>query len=322
MNTDFKTGASAPAAVARAQQPFLGCRRVRWFALTTIVLAGCFAVPLWQLCRYAWASELFSYILMVPLLSIFFAWSQRQHLAFDSKPVWGLSMFPLIVGGGVLAGVSWARQQGWSPLLEDYLATMTFAFLSLFVSVCFFFLGRKTLRPLSFSLFLLFFMIPFPAILQEALTGFLQHRSADVAQMLFAVSGMPLLRHDTVFFLPGFQLEVAPECSGIHSTVVLLLTSLVAGYVCLRSPWRRALLAFSVIPLALLRNGFRIFTIGQLCVNVSPDMINSYIHRKGGPIFFVLSLIPFFLILLVLWRSEKTRQSPPESGLRAQPVSP
>jgi hypothetical protein len=33
-------------------------------------------------------------------------------------------------------------------------------------------------------------------------------------------------------------------------------------------------------------------------------MINSPIHRKGGPIFFVLSLIPFFALLLLLRKTE------------------
>jgi hypothetical protein len=33
-------------------------------------------------------------------------------------------------------------------------------------------------------------------------------------------------------------------------------------------------------------------------------MINSYIHRHGGPIFFALSLIPFFLLLAIVRKSE------------------
>jgi hypothetical protein len=37
-------------------------------------------------------------------------------------------------------------------------------------------------------------------------------------------------------------------------------------------------------------------------------MINSDLHRHGGPIFFVLSLIPFFLLLLLLRKSESTRR--------------
>jgi len=40
-------------------------------------------------------------------------------------------------------------------------------------------------------------------------------------------------------------------------------------------------------------------------VHVSPDMIDSFIHHHGGPIFFTLSLIPFFLLLFLLVRSER-----------------
>jgi exosortase/archaeosortase family protein len=79
-----------------------------------------------------------------------------------------------------------------------------------------------------------------------------------------------------------------------------LITSLLAGYLFLRRTSLRVILALSIVPLAILRNGFRIFVIGELCVHISPTMIDSFIHRKGGPIFFALSLIPFFLLLVFL----------------------
>jgi len=59
-----------------------------------------------------------------------------------------------------------------------------------------------------------------------------------------------------------------------------------------------------VIPLGILRNGFRIFVIGALCVHFGPQMINSPIHRRGGPLFFALSLIPLFLLLWWLRRGD------------------
>jgi exosortase/archaeosortase family protein len=86
--------------------------------------------------------------------------------------------------------------------------------------------------------------------------------------------------------------------------MVLFMTSLVAGQFFLRASWKRAVLALAIVPLSLLRNGLRIVTIGELCVHVNPDMINSYIHKRGGPIFFVLSLVPLFLLLYYLRRSE------------------
>jgi exosortase/archaeosortase family protein len=65
--------------------------------------------------------------------------------------------------------------------------------------------------------------------------------------------------------------------------------------------------------LAILRNGLRIMTIAWLCVHVDPKMINSYIHRQGGPIFFALSLIPFLALLWALRKSEDARKLPKES---------
>jgi len=71
-----------------------------------------------------------------------------------------------------------------------------------------------------------------------------------------------------------------------------------------------------VLPIALARNGLRVFVIGELCVRIGPEMIDSYIHHHGGPIFFALSLIPFSLVLL--WLVKADRRARPDS---ASPVS-
>jgi exosortase/archaeosortase family protein len=128
---------------------------------------------------------------------------------------------------------------------------------------------------------------------------------------------MPVLRQGIDFQFPGFALEVAPQCSGIHSSLVLFITSLLAGHLFLRSPWRRGALTLAVIPLGIMRNGLRVLVLGELCVNVSPEMINSPIHHHGGPLFFVLSLGPFFLLLFLLRRAEsKQPGSQSHPGLR------
>ena len=88
-------------------------------------------------------------------------------------------------------------------------------------------------------------------------------------------------------------------------SLALFITSVLAGHLFFRSFGKRSLLALAVIPLGIIRNGFRIFVIAMLCVHVNPDMIDSPIHHRGGPIFFMLSLIPFSLLLYILWRLER-----------------
>jgi exosortase/archaeosortase family protein len=83
-----------------------------------------------------------------------------------------------------------------------------------------------------------------------------------------------------------------------------LMTSILAANLFLKTPWRRVALVAFVIPLAILRNGFRILVIGLLCVNIGPQMIHSLIHRRGGPLFFALSLAPLLLLLGWLHKGE------------------
>ena len=85
--------------------------------------------------------------------------------------------------------------------------------------------------------------------------------------------------------------------SGIRSSWVLIITSVIAAYMFLGSTWRRWLLVAFVVPLGIIRNGFRILVIAMMCVYIGPDMIESVIHRHGGPLFFALSLGPLFLLL-------------------------
>jgi len=279
-------------------------RRSFGFLAAVVLLLVCFHNPLTELVRFSLRDELSSYIPLIPLVSLYLVWLSRAAWRDDSAPPRRLAAIPLALGLGLIAVYGWGRQAGRVFEASDYLALMTFSLLALIVAASFVFLGAQTLRAIAFPLAFLIFAVPLPAFVHQAIETFLQHASADAAQMFFFVAFMPAWREGQVFHLPGMSLEVAPECSGIHSTLVLLITSVLAGHLFLRSPWRRTILVCAVLPLALLRNGFRILVIGELCVHIGPEMINSPIHRHGGPIFFAMSLVPFFYLLRWLHNSQ------------------
>jgi exosortase C (VPDSG-CTERM-specific) len=198
-----------------------------------------------------------------------------------------------------------AGRAGMVLPVEDQLAATTASFLLIAVGTLTWFLGRSLVAALLFPLGMLAFLVPLPAATMAAIEALMQHGSAAVAKVLFGVFGTAVFYQDLIFQLPGINLHVAPECSGLRSTVALTIVSLVTGFLFLRSPVRRTILVVAILPLALLRNGFRIFTIGELCVHFGPEMIDSPLHRRGGPIFFALSLIPFFVLALLLLKNER-----------------
>lgn len=304
------------ATLAPAGGPSQPARRDYWWVLAIAAVIGAFSWPLFELGRFSLGSEVYSHILLVPLVSGYLIWTQRSLLPRRAAFSVRAAIVPVAAGGLVLLIYFALKSAGWKPPPADALALTTLAFLLLLTGTLAAFLGWAVIRAIAFPLGFLVFMLPMPGWIERGIETFLQHGSASVAYGLFTIAGTPVLRQDLVFQLPGIALEVARECSGIRSTLALFITSVVAGHLFLQSPWRRTLLAVAVIPLALLRNGVRIFTIGELCVRISPEMVHSYIHRQGGPIFFLLSLIPFSLFLLLLARSERS------AAARAQQTLP
>ena len=272
--------------------------------MATGVLTLGFGILLWRLFAFAISDALFSYIPLMPFISGYLIWTRKAELPRPTAAARPLAAVFFAAGAAALAGYCVLAPATAPAAVENSLALGTLAWLLCLGGAGCWFLGAATMRALAFPFCLLLFMIPFPVWLRAGIETGLQHGSAAVAEWLFILSGMPFLRNGLEFRLPDISLEVAPECSGIHSTWVLLITSLVAGHVILRRPWKRAVLALAVLPLALLRNGFRVFVIGQLCVHIGPRMIDSPIHHHGGPLFFVLSLAPFFLLLYFLGKSE------------------
>jgi exosortase len=183
---------------------------------------------------------------------------------------------------------------------------MAFSFICLFVTGGFLFLGRTWMAAASFPMAFLLFVVPLPDRALSFLESASQLASTEAAAAFFSIGGTPVLRDGAVFQLPGITIQVAQECSGIRSSWVLFITTLAASYLLLKSPSGRAILIAFVIPLAILRNGLRIWVIGVLCVEIGPHMIDSVIHHQGGPLFFALSLIPLFLLLWWLRRGEQT----------------
>ena len=278
---------------------------LRRFLSATAVLLLCFSLPLFQVMRFALQSAFSSYIVLVPFISGYLLWLERPgfYPAGRLLPVgWAAVLWTLGLGFLIWAGLLFFGAS--QPDFIELLAVCMYALVLLLAGFACYFLGRRTLRHFLFPLVFLLFLAPFPAAVESQLETILQHGSSAVAHAFFVVAGMPVMRTGTYFQLPGFSMQVAPECSGLRSSMALFLTSLVAGQLFIRSPWKRTILALIVLPLALLRNGFRVFVIGELCVQIGPEMIDSWIHHHGGPLFFGLSLIPFSLILYYLYKSE------------------
>lgn len=270
--------------------------RLRLFAIGSILLIAAFSFTLVDLVGYCLREDLFSYILLIPFVTGFLISCCRDDLEMTHTPAAGVA-----TGLGALALIFVILSFFAAGSEIDELALRTLAFVFGWNGVAVWALGGRFMRGIAFPAAFLLFMTPLPPELVEWIEHGLQHASAEVSSWFFPLADIPFFRSALTFQLPNITIEVAPECSGIRSTLVLFITSLVAGKLLLDKPWHRAVLTLLVIPLGIFRNAFRIVTLGWLCTHYGPDMIHSPIHHRGGPVFFAISLLPL-LAMLVIFR--------------------
>ena len=184
------------------------------------------------------------------------------------------------------------------------LSIRMFALVLFWIGTCIVSLGSRAARALLFPLCFLFWLVPFPSSILNAVVTLLQQGSSLTAHALFSAVGVPVSQDGVVLNIPGLTVEVSQECSSIRSSSMLLVTTMVLAQVLLRSPWRKALVIAVAIPLSIAKNGLRIFTISMLGTHVDPGYLTGRLHHQGGIIFFMIALATVFLLIWILRRGE------------------
>jgi exosortase len=280
--------------------PFSAQRRNLLALFLFFATVAWFWPPLVTLFSLTLQQEHYSHIVLIPCLSLYVLYLDRKAILASRE--WSPWLGSLVIGMGALG--YWRADP--ATFAADQLSMMILALVVMCWGIFVSGFGITLCRKVSFGLLFLLFMVPLPSVLLDAIIGFLQRSSAEATDLLFSVLGVPVFRQGFVFNLSNFWIHVAEECSGIRSALSLFITSLVAGHFFLRSTWAKMGLVAVVVPLAIVKNAFRIVGLSLLANYVDPTFItNSALHRSGGIPLFLLSLVVLFSLVWLLRRSER-----------------
>lgn len=219
----------------------------------------------------------------------------------------------------LLAGVAglWASQERLFSLDQaDRQSLMIFSLVLIWIAGFIFCYGVRAFRAGIFPVLFLLLMIPIPAFFLDRVIFALRKGSAECTDVIFRMAGVPVFMNGFVFSLPGLNIEIARECSGIRSSQALFIVSLLAGHVFLRTAWRKLSLVLVIVPLVIVKNALRIATIALLSVYVDRSFIHGDLHRYSGIPFSAFSLAILIPLLWWLQRSER-RMTRPEDEVPA-----
>ena len=252
-----------------------------WFGALLIVS---YAPILYGLVRQWATDEDMGHGFFVPLVSGYIAW-QRRHDLMAVKPVpnyWGLAL--------VMLG---ALQMMLGTLSAQIFIART-AFLVSLVGAVWFLGGTRTLKILSFPLFLLVFMFPIPSIIYARITLPLQLFASSVAETILNFIGIPVLRDGNVLELASQRLSVVEACSGIRSLLTLSYLALVYGYFFDSKVWMRWVLLLGTIPIAIAANASRV-TLTGLISEYRTDLAHGFFHTVEGWVLFAVAGMLLFV---------------------------
>jgi exosortase len=276
-----------------------------YFIIYILLLGALYFVPLQALGELSLNSELYSHFMLIPVVSLYFLVMERKAIFAKTGYSIGISM-PVVAAGLLFYWVGKSSHAGLNQ--NDYLALMMFSFFLCinggFIGIH----GSRAFRKALFPLLFLIFMVPIPTVILDALIKVLLIGSADTSYAIFKVLGVPVYRDGFVFELPGLAVEVARQCSGIRSTIGMFITSVIAGYMFLRTGWGRVVLILAIFPITIFKNSVRICSISLLAAYVDKSWItDSWLHSGGGIVFFVLGLIILGAVLLIIQKFEKRK---------------
>lgn len=259
--------------LARATAP-----RMAWLAVAA-GLALLYLPTYANLARTLWREEAYAHGPLVLAVSLWLLWRGRAHLGAGE---------PARLAGSLLLAAGLAcwllgRTQGIA-LFEVGSHLPVIAGLVLLSG------GWRALRALAFPVGFLFFLVPLPGFVLDALTTPLKHGVSAAVEWLLLTLGYGVLRQGVVLEVSGHQMLVADACSGLNSVVSLFALGLL--YLHLTGPRARghsALVLASIVPIAVLANVLRVLALVLVTVHMGPEAAQGWIHGALGMMVFVVA---------------------------------
>lgn len=229
-----------------------------------------------------WGYEDFANNWVMLLVSAAVVWTQRRRLAeAEVRPDWRGA---LVVAASLAVHVAGYRAQ--LPRLS--LGSVAGVGWGLALAVWGPGVARALLFPAGYAL------LCFLGSMLVELTMPLRLMASGLACSLLEGVGIDAVRQGTIVHSSaggGFSFNVADPCSGLRSLITMTALAAPYAYFTLKSNGKRLFLFALSVPLAMLANALRIFTLGVVAEWIGMKLAMQLYHDLSGYIVFVLSIL-------------------------------
>ncbi|HFD32708.1 MAG TPA: exosortase/archaeosortase family protein [Gammaproteobacteria bacterium] len=244
------------------------------------------ATILWMYQRYMGADSYYSHGFIVPFVSLFFIYQQKDILSKTPQKTSLAGLFILLFA-----------------LLLHILGTALYIFsisgFSLFfliIGLTLFLFGGARTKIIWFPLLFLVFMFPLPMAVIGTVAFPLKIMAAKAGVWIVSLLGIPIYGEGFNIFIPAGHLLVGNPCSGLRSLIAFLALGSICAYMASLSTIKKWLVFLLAIPIALLSNVIRvpILILASHYWGLKAAAPGTFVHTGSGMLVFVIG----FLLLL------------------------
>lgn len=268
-------------------------------AVAATLIAVTFHDGIWKLLQLWGEKEEYSHAYLIPVLSLFLAWQQKNELSrHEWTGAWSGVALTFI---GLLTFFVGALSTIYAVIHYALIITIAGTLLSL--------VGVRSFRYLWIAVFFLFFMVPLPNFLYQAVSTKLQLVSSEIGVAVIHQFGISVFLEGNVIDLGSFKLQVVEACNGLRYLFPLSSFGFLCAYLYRGPFWHKALLFLSTIPITVFMNSLRIGMIGVTVEYWGQEMAEGVLHDFEGWAIFMACLAVLFFEMWILARLQRPRRS-------------
>lgn len=269
-------------------------------ALKFIVISCLVAIIFWPTFgwlkdRFMEADTYYSHGFLVPLISLFLIYRNKEELLRTPSSSDSRGIFILL--GGLLLHLAAFR---WGI---NFICG--FAFIIVLSGLCLVLWGREITKKNIFPILFLLFMIPLPKVLIIEISFKLKILAAQAAANTVNFFGIPALRTGSTIQLPNAALTIGDPCSGLRSLIALLSLGALYAYISSLTKAGKMILFFASIPIALIANIIRIILLLFVAYVYGSEVATGKFHNISGLMVFIIALFGLMLVgRLLSWQKK------------------
>jgi exosortase len=246
-----------------------------------------------QIAILCWNNDDYSHGLILPLVTLYLLWDQKDKINLHSSRGVSFSfigLFLLVVSVSTYIIILSAQSlfASWVLFFITLIGTMNLLF------------GYTNAKPLILPVLINFMARPLPESFVPKLFYPFQVYAAKISAWVLSALDVPIYLSGNIIEIPGMRLLVEEACSGMRSMMALLTVALIIVYLFKRPFIAQVLIVILSVIIAIVLNVFRVTLTGVLAHFYDPKSATGFFHSFSGLVVFILGLLILYWISLML----------------------